>query len=297
MAYNESQYRTWNRATPNDGLEFQAEFARIYANFVAMVNNGGSAPPLDMLELYNEIQKLSGVLNKTADYTIQTTDYYARYIADTTSNDVDWTLPDLAANYGKTYSFKHVNGTNEMNVVCAGADVISGDSLTTINLPKAGDYIVLFASQQAGAWVILGERISAGLRLDTYAGYGSTDTKIMQFVNSVEDFGNMFSHNHGSYGTAGLEITINKSGLYSFSQSHRGTITIGFSKNSSQLTTSVASVTVTDALIFSSSSATYATANAVTIRLSAGDVIRVHADAGVPSTASWSHFTANYLGG
>ncbi len=48
MGYNESLTRTWDRSTPNDGLLFAAEFQRLYDNFIAIVNNGGSAPTKDM---------------------------------------------------------------------------------------------------------------------------------------------------------------------------------------------------------------------------------------------------------
>jgi hypothetical protein len=48
MGYNESKTRSWTRSTPNDGLLFEAEFQRLYDNFIAIVNNGGSAPTKDM---------------------------------------------------------------------------------------------------------------------------------------------------------------------------------------------------------------------------------------------------------
>jgi len=64
----------------------------------------------------------------------------------------------------------------------------------------------------------------------------------------------MFSNNHGSYGTAGLEITINKSGKYSFtftsSSNGASNTNNGLSLSSSQLTTVIQSINDVDTMGF-----------------------------------------------
>ena len=69
MAYSESKTTTWNRSTANDGLLFDAEFTRLYANFTAIVNNGGSAPTRDMEALSSAIDSLIGTVRASASAT------------------------------------------------------------------------------------------------------------------------------------------------------------------------------------------------------------------------------------
>lgn len=242
--------------------------------------------------------------NKTSSYTILDTDSEAIYYVDTTTADVTITMPLLANNYGKSIKILHARGgTNKVIVApnATDANKLTNDGLNAIWLPKVGDYIELQANNIPSAifWQSINERISSQLRLDTNNGFGSTDNKIPKYTNSREDFGNMFSHNHGAYGTAGLEITINRSGKYSFSISHdaNAVSAVGLSKNSSQLTLGVVSINVQDRLNVSSISvATQMDSNSWSGYLNKNDVVRPHTEGAAVNLAARHNFTVTYLG-
>lgn len=307
MAYSESQTRTWNRSTANDGLYWDVEFTRIYGNFNLIVDNGGSAPPRTMTELdtdlttaETDIDKLSNTITKTNDYTILNTDYYSEFIGDTTSNDVDFTLPDLASNYGRKFRIIHIDGSNEVNVVRAGTDVITEDNLTNINLPKPGNYIEVFASQSAGAWLVMSENIACHWEAHTHAGYGGAGwTLIPYFSTVVKDYGDVFSVANNN--TEGLTITINKSGMYSFSYSSTsdvgGNDIIGISENTTQGTTSISSINAADRRTEHQQSAvTAAVSCSWSGWLDAGTDIRPHNNAAFTPNGNKAAFSATYIG-
>ncbi len=142
------------------------------------------------------------------------------------------------------------------------------------------------------------------LILNTYAGYGSTDTKIMRFTNKVEGYGTAFSENHTSgysSNAKGLEITINKAGKYSFTL----TFTLnaagyaGISLNSTQLTTAIYSINVGNRLSMNyNADATAPVFVSWAGRLKENDIIRVHNDGvvGWASNYEKTTFIATYLG-
>ena len=244
-------------------------------------------------------------LISTATYTILNTDLETIFECDSTLNNVAITLPDLVSNYGKKYYISHnVQGSsNIVTVNRAGSDVITRDSLTSIELPSEGNYIELYASQQAGAWIIKNESITCDLRLDTYAGYGSTDIKIMRFTNERVNIGNCFSENHSTGyngNTEGLEITINKSGKYAFSYSCQassgGSTNIGLSLNSSQLTTNINSINIQYRLCMTGPATSALSSCSWEGYLNFGDIIRSHAQGSIPDSSSFCHFQATYQG-
>jgi hypothetical protein len=223
--------------------------------------------------------------------------------ADTTSGDVTITLDLLSDNWGKRTRIVYAKGTTNKVIINPHADdtnKLSSDGLATIWLAKLGDYIELEAHQTTGLWQIIGERISCGLVLNTYVGYGTTDNKIMKFTNSVEDYGNMFSHNHGAYGVHGLEITANKSGIISLSYSstrHAGTSNFfGLSLNSGQLTTSIETISISTILAIANVYSSSYEQIAVTKRCEKGDIIRPHTDGTAADLGSNVIFICQYLG-
>lgn len=227
-------------------------------------------------------------------YTITDSDGDGTFICDTSTADINIIIPTLADNQNRDLEFIHQTGGNTLNIDGEGAETIDG--LTDIDLPKQGDRLKIKGT--TSEWSIMEERISCQLRLDTYAGYGSTDTKIMQFTNSREDYGNMFTHNHGSYGTAGLEITIVRPGKYSFAFSKgdtSGGTRIGLSKNSSQLSTNISSINATDRMIVDGSNSLEASV-AWSSWLDTGAVIRPHTIGVAPDSAGEEHFTVTYAG-
>lgn len=243
---------------------------------------------------------------KSSSYAITDTDAVFRVEVDTTSGDITITLPLKANNLGRRIEIANIKGgTNKViiNPHATDSSKLSGDGLAAIWLPKIGDFVVFQESSNSGYWEIVNERITSQLRLNTYAGYGSTDNKIMRFANVVENVGNMFSENHvsGYSGNAkGLEITINRSGKYNFYICHTtngsGT-SAGISLNSNQLTTAIGSTTSSNIVSLIWCQDALMNNATTTMYFEKGDVLRAHTG-GVASTTNTylNHFTASYLG-
>jgi len=141
------------------------------------------------------------------------------------------------------------------------------------------------------------------LILNTYAGYGSTDTKIMRFTNKVEGYGSAFTENHTSgysSNAKGLEITINKAGKYSFSFTGMAPAgsgdRIGLSIDSTQLTTDINAITTANRLGVSTAVTGTECNFSISLYLTVGRVIRPHSLGFLPVTASVCNFTATYIG-
>jgi hypothetical protein len=256
---------------------------------------------------YNDADLMNALISATSTAEVEIDDTDSPYtitdisedniIVDTSGGDVDITMPTLADNEGRIIKIFHETDGNDLNVDGEGAETIEG--LTDIDLPKAGDYLILRGS--VNEWKIISENISAQLRLNTYAGFGSVDTKIMRFTNKVEGFGNMFTENHtsGYNGNAeGLEITIVKTGKYSFEFSAKDSSSGygGLSLDSSQLTTTINLINTTDVLSMDrSTGANSMWATNWSGWLVAGSVVRAHASAIATSGEGNDHFTATYI--
>lgn len=115
--------------------------------------------------------------------------------------------------------------------------------------------------------------------LNTGNGYGSTNTAIRRFTNVVRNVGS--SMTYADSAGDGMSVTINKAGLYIFTANDELASPIGISKNSAQLTTSIASITTADRLAISYPSGINNTASAAApVFCSVADVIRAHGAAG-----------------
>lgn len=234
-------------------------------------------------------------ITKTGNYTILDSDTF-RVIYVNGNYTID--LPTLADNQDKEFLIMNI-GSTTVTVDGEGAETIDG--LATIELPKAYDYIKIKA--QSSEWKIIDEKISCQLRLYTYAGFGSTDTCILRFTTTVDNYGNMFSENHSTgynSNTEGLEITIDKPGKYSFDFSIRNNTNqdVGLSINSAQLTTRVRNINQSDKLsvqLIAGAASVDMGAVSWSGYLAVNDVIRAHSDnaGGTPTEAV---FTATYLG-
>ena len=267
--------------------------------------------------LYNSTKTLTSYGNTTiykqATYVGLDNDGYGRIEFDTTAGAVTYTLPLMANNIGRRIEIALVKNDASNDVVtisphAADANKLSNDLLASIILAKTGNFIVVQQSSNSDCWEIVSEQITSQLKLDTYAGYGSTDTKIIRFTTVTENIGNMFSENHGSgySGNAkGLEITINRSGVYSFGLSVQSAIDtaagIGFSRDSNQLTTNILTITRSTALTHTytvpSGGSTDILNTSITVYLRKNSVIRSHTVASpVPATASYCLFSCTYLG-
>jgi hypothetical protein len=247
----------------------------------------------------------NSVVAKTASYAILNGDGYTRIECDTTAGDITITLPLMANNAGRQIEIANIKGgTNKVIITphATDANKLTNDGLGAIWLPKIGDFIKFQESANSGYWEVVNERITAQLNLNTYAGYGSTDKMIMRFTNVVENVGNMFLENHvsGYNGNAeGLEITANRSGRYSFcfASGDDGSDYIGLSKNSSQLTTVIYSISVGTRLCMTRivDSNTVGSVS-ITLYLNKNDIIRAHTNGATATTAAYCSFICSYLG-
>ncbi|MCP3680862.1 MAG: hypothetical protein GY782_11670, partial [Gammaproteobacteria bacterium] len=228
-------------------------------------------------------------------YTIIDGDGQGKYVCDSSGGNIDVILPTLADNQNRDIEIMHQVGGNIVNVDGEGAETI--DSLTDIDLPEQFDRLKVLGTSTE--WAITEERITSQLALNGYNGYGSTDTKIMIFTNKTEDKGNLFSNNHGAYGTAGLEITINRAGKYTIDYTLQYTssaLTGGLSLNSINRANAVNNIPISEVLgIDSASSAAVQMSISKTCRFSKNDVIRPHTN-GVNSNTTYTLFSITYEG-
>ena len=153
----------------------------------------------------------------------------------------------------------------------------------------ANDFALVWdASASANKKVKL-NKISAGpsmVRLNTANGYGSTNTKIRRFTNTVTNTGSDITYSDSA--ANGASFTINTTGKYAISHTDQFTTGgghVGISINSTQLTTNIGSITAAHI------GATSYIANAnepvcasVTMDLTAGDVVRCHTNGGAAGT-------------
>jgi hypothetical protein len=240
---------------------------------------------------------LNNVLAVTSNYTILDDRIYTRYEVDTTAGDVTMTLPLITNNVYRPIEIAYVKGGTYKVIISpnvSDANKLTNDALNVIWLPKVGNCIKFVHSLASGYWDVAGENIAAELVLSGYAGYGSTDNKIPRFTSSLINIGNMFSENHSSgysSNAKGLEIVINRSGLYSVTMPMTpanvgGTgSTNGISINSNQLTTALASITASNILLQGVACPYYGSSHyfSITGRFSKGDIIRPHTDGSAPT--------------
>jgi len=233
--------------------------------------------------------------NADSPFTITDSDGFGKIICNTSGGDIIINTPTPANNQNRELSFVHQVG--------GGIVTVNGtiDGLTSVELPKQYDRMTILGTTPE--WAILEERISCQLRLDTYAGYGSTDTKIMRFTNTVENYGNMFNENHSTGyngNTEGLEITINKTGKYSFDFTAIAGATnyiLGLSLNSSQKSTNVWQINIADKLILSASAVGLGEASCSTTKIfKKNDVIAFHTTGSAITETTRVLASVNYIG-
>lgn len=136
----------------------------------------------------------------------------------------------------------------------------------------------------------------AKIRLHTGNGFGSINTTIRRFSTIVVNSG--VGMTYADSATAGATFTCTENGVYSFSYSDafNAVAAFGISLNSSQLATSIASITVADRLCLSITSAVDLTNTVgITLALSAGDIIRAHASAAESTVPTRTHFTVQRI--
>lgn len=132
--------------------------------------------------------------------------------------------------------------------------------------------------------------------VNTGNGYGSTDTMVRRFTTSERSSGGAITR--ATSATTGDTFTINESGIYAivYSDTWTSAGTIGISLNSTQKTTSIASITAANRLGIGSCAANGFVTVSCVKRLSAGDVIRAHSDSVVAGTGATTRFQITKVG-
>jgi len=250
---------------------------------------------------------------------------FGTFVSTTTAQFVQSDLitwPEFITDGGQ-YKIKYKNGNDAFKLqVLNSSAVLLGEAVLT-NLANWQDLVAnSFFAPVAGTQVrlrivstgagtinfdktYLGSNTNVGstqlpsqiLELETSDGAGSTDTKIRKFLNlTVNSGSSLFTHNHGSYGTKGLELValrdIEVEGEYCDQPS--GNKNFGFSVNSSMLTTDIGGLTYAQGKRGSS------TTNDVSgidnacvpfhLSLNSGDILRPHTGTGFNVTTSHAFF-------
>lgn len=131
MAYNESKTREWKSGdtpatgTPALGSYFNDEYDRLYDNFAAIVNNGGSAPPLDMKALYDELGHENVLEIDDADKTVLDTEIYDAYVFVNLTADRNLNLPTLGDNAGRKITVINLGSGYSVNCNPEGSEDIN----------------------------------------------------------------------------------------------------------------------------------------------------------------------------
>lgn len=187
-----------------------------------------------------------------------------------------------------------------------GADIANVIYSTTVrtNVPYRVVGFVESTQVTAGTWATaptlvqgLGGNTTIPLgsmvRLNTANGYGSTNTKIRRFTNTVTNQGTDITYADSA--TLGASFTINTNGVYaiSYSDCFTAPAVLGPSVNSTQLTTNLESITATNVLSANTTgSSNFVGVSAWAGYLTAGDIIRPHsAGVAVGSVANGVQFT------
>jgi len=157
---------------------------------------------------------------------------------------------------------------------------------TSASITTAAGDVALFVSEGSGNWRCLSYEKISGLplktvnsyvRVATCAGRGSTNTYIRRFSTTIGSAGSDITY--ADTAADGASFTINTTGIYAlaYSDTFDGGADFGISLNSSQLTTSISSITAADRLVVSTASNTNNRGFCgVTLRFASGDIIRPH---------------------
>ena len=214
-------------------------------------------------------------------------------------------LPSMANNRGRRIEIALLKNNTSYKLILKphtdDTNTLSSDGLSEVWLCKAGNNIILQESSLSGCWEIICEKITSQFRLNTYDGFGTTDTCIAYFSNVVSSTGNMHTLENNS--STGCIVTINKSGNYSFGfamnyGAFTTTADFGLSLNSTETSTGISSINEDD--ILSISSAVTNVVNGSTVSYTGyfkkNDMIRTHADETAPNNHGKCIFYGSYLG-
>jgi hypothetical protein len=149
-------------------------------------------------------------------------------------------------------------------------------SVSAATAPSAGQALVA-TSSTAAAWQSAGGVGNSEVVVDTGNGFGSTNTKIRRFTTTQSSVGTDITYADSA--ADGASFTINTTGIYAISYTERfdGGSYFGISVNSTQLSTTINTITATDRVALQyMDSGNGAMSVSVTVRLAASDVVRAH---------------------
>ncbi len=212
------------------------------------------------------------------------------------------TSTDSAGNLGGGVLWHHTSSTTTRVTFAAKANMANDDAPTTdwpsdayfrIRKAKASSPVGFGLVTANDSGLLRSYTAMTKIRLNTGNGYGSTNNKIRRFSTTVVNTGTGVTYADSA--TLGASFTITEAGIYAIHYADCFSTGSGFglSLNSSQLTTSIASITTSDRLILGSTSGTSAAAVAsITLALSVGDIVRPHTagdtESGAPDRVSFT---------
>lgn len=143
-------------------------------------------------------------------------------------------------------------------------------------------------------------QIENGVVADTGNGRGSTDTRIRRLTNTT-NIGTGSAVTHTTNATNGSTFTINEDGLYALAYADADStlsMAFGISKNSSQLTTSILTITAADRVGVSTTgvATTGVMTFSITTRLKVGDIIRPHVSGALGDATTLCTFSVRKIG-
>lgn len=227
----------------------------------------------------------------SSDFTIDNTDQ-----AKMLTISIDLTNTGLDSDFG-LYVY---DVTNTKLIPVNGQEILSGEDRIHIaqfqTSPDSISYrliihnksnnifsrnIILDNVQVGPRDALMGDSADSMIRLHTGNGYGSTNNKIRRFTTTVDEIGGAITYSDSA--TLGATFTINDTGVYTISSTEEegsgSTAYFGISLNSTQLTTTIASINAADRLAMSSNTGTSGL-NRESCSwsgiLNKGDVIRAH---------------------
>jgi hypothetical protein len=197
------------------------------------------------------------------------------------------------------------NGSNQGLAKLNGSTILAnGDPFTFFaSVPCAGlsatvDKVIPLT--QSG----LIQEGDSSLEINTYAGYGSTNTKIVRFSFIQSNIGSDILYS--SSPTLGDSFTAQSTGIYTFSASINSPVgvygVIGLTKNltGTDLSAAISGLSAAKALQISVTPQVSGIIGDPLVSWSgaliAGDIIRVHTDGSVPNTAARCHLSATKQG-